>query len=88
MSDFLTLVRSNSAIQNATRGGDAWVHITAVIDGDARGGRTSSSIAVSHLDREQCEHSITALKLQGFYASWEDEGRIIINVSWLPRVPR
>ncbi len=85
MSDFLTLVRSNSAIQNATRGGDAWVHITAVIDGDARGGRTSSSIAVAHLDREQCEHSITALKLQGFYASWKNEARNVINVSWLPQ---
>ncbi len=88
MSDFLTLVRSNSAIQNAARGGDAWVHITAVIDGDARGGRISSRIEVSHLDSEQCEHSLMALRLQGFYASWEDEGRRIINVNWLPRTPR
>lgn len=81
----LTLIREQSIFTNVQNGGEAWKFITENIQSAAKAGWSDIKITVSSQNPEEVKASLTALKLQGFYASFEDEGHRSIHVSWMPR---
>lgn len=81
----LNIIREEAIVTNIQKGNEAWKLITACMQTAAKGGEHQVRITVSSQNPQEVEASIQALKLQGFYASYEDEGHRQVNVSWMPR---
>lgn len=81
----LSLIREASVKSNLEKAGTAWIHITEMIKGSAEAGWTSVSITTGLWPDAEVECCITMLKLEGFYASWINEGHRGIEVDWMPR---
>lgn len=81
----LNLIRERSIVTNVQNGNEAWKFITENIHSAAKAGESDVKITVSSQNPEEVKATLVALKLQGFYASFEDEGHRAIHVSWMPR---
>lgn len=81
----LNIIREEAIVANVEKGNDAWKMITACMQTAAKAGNHDVRITVTSQNPQEVEASIQALKLMGFYASYQDEGHRDVNVSWMPR---
>lgn len=86
MSLFLELTRDLAVKANVDSATECWESVTESIRQDAEKGLAGGRYSVSEWPKIQREAVVTALKLQGFYASFQNESYSFIDVNWMPRV--
>lgn len=85
----LEKTRQRAALAQWADAGFLGDEVLALIRQEADIGKTSiDNFSVNEQDREKGNAVIEALKLEGFYAAWENEGRRRISVNWAVRLPR